>query len=84
MLNQKKMLVLSLISNESEGEYVYNMARKLKKTAAIPIQQIYSICEELQKSGYLKSYNRIVEGRLRKYYLIIDAGKRWRLQHSYD
>ena len=69
-------MVLSLLSRMAQGSYSYEIRKMLGQVSSISEATIYGICGRLEKQGYIRADPavHIVDGRIRKYYRIIEAG----------
>lgn len=67
-------LVLSILNESQNGAYPYEIAAELGKTLHISDSTIYSVCNRLLKKDWISMAQKgyVVNGRLRKYYLITE------------
>ena len=73
------MLILHLL--EDEDMYGYQMIEELEKKSnnifSLKAGTLYPLLHDLEKKGYVKSYDNSSEGaRIRKYYSITKEGKK--------
>lgn len=78
MINNQYLegLVLSVLNEGQSGAYPYKIAAELGKTLHISDATIYSVCNRLLKKEWicLDEKIHIVNGRIRKYYLLSQLG----------
>lgn len=69
-------MVLSLLSRTAHGSYSYEMRKTLGQVSPISEATIYGLCGRLEKQGYIQAdpIPHIINGRIRKYYRITEAG----------
>lgn len=69
-------LVLSILNERQNGAYPYEIAAELGEALHISDSTIYSVCKRLQKKDWIHMDTKahVVNGRLRKYYLISGIG----------
>ncbi len=58
-----------------DDSYGYEISQSVKKISDIKESTLYPILKRLEKSGFLTTYTREYNGRMRKYYSITKAGK---------
>jgi PadR family transcriptional regulator PadR len=57
-----------------EDSYGYKLVQDTQKIVSMSESTLYPILRRLQDSGFLDSYNKEYNGRLRKYYRITRSG----------
>ena len=67
-------LILSVV--EQQDSYGYEISQTVKMVAAIKESTLYPILRKLETGGYLTTYSEEFQGRKRKYYSIIEEGRR--------
>ena len=67
-----EIFVLALLSKEDS--YGYKLIQDLSDFVEISESTLYPILRRLEKSGQLKTYNDLYQGRNRKYYQITQDG----------
>lgn len=69
-------MVLSLLSRMAQGSYSYEIRKLLGQVSLISEATIYGICGRLEKQRNIRADPavHIVDGRIRKYYRITEAG----------
>ena len=76
MAGSASMMILGLIYREDM--YGYQITEKLKEksdnTFVIKAGTLYPILHSLEKDGFVTSYEKVFNGKLRKYYSITDEG----------
>jgi len=58
-----------------QDSYGYQIIKDISHIIEISESTLYPILKRLEQRGYLTTYSREYEGRLRKYYRITDLGK---------
>ena len=65
-------MILSVV--ESRDSYGYEISQTVKKAADIKESTLYPILKKLEASGFLTTYSREFQGRMRKYYSLTNGG----------
>ena len=65
-------MILSVV--ESRDSYGYEISQTVKKAADIKESTLYPILKKLEASGFLTTYSREFQGRMRKYYSLTNRG----------
>ena len=68
-----KAMVLSIIS--IDDIHGYELMRKINDVVEISDSTLYPTLKRLQKTGFLKSYQEVYNGRNRRYYSITEKGR---------
>lgn len=68
-------LILSAISADKEGDYVYSITCKLGQKFKISESTIYPICRRMKDKNWVSTYDKNCEGRIRKYYKATVLGR---------
>lgn len=72
---KKGVLEIFVLALLSKGDsYGYKLIQDLTDVVEISESTLYPILRRLEKSGQLKTYNALYQGRNRKYYQITKAG----------
>ena len=73
------MLVLKLLSEKDMYGYemIDALAKKSNNIFELKVGALYPMLHGMVQSGYLESYNKEVNGKLRKYYCITVNGKKY-------
>lgn len=73
------MLILRLL--ESEDMYGYQMIENLRRKSQDVFQlkagTLYPLLHSMESKGYVKSYEKEANGKIRKYYSLTKEGKRY-------
>ena len=65
-------MILSVV--ESRDSYGYEISQTIKLIANIKESTLYPILKKLEASGFLTTYSREFQGRMRKYYSLTNRG----------
>lgn len=65
-------LVLAIAYDDDA--YGYIISQKIKKVVSLKESTLYPVLKRLLEAGYLETYDKIYEGRNRKYYRITEQG----------
>ena len=65
-----------LIAIDKEDTYGYKLTQELSDEFNISESTVYPVLRRLQKSNYLATYNKSIDGRNRRYYTLTDDGKK--------
>ena len=68
--------IFILASLIKENSYGYKIIFTLKPLVEISESTLYPILRRLEAQGKLKTYNKLIDGRNRKYYEITKKGKK--------
>lgn len=68
-----EVCVLAILLKEES--YGYKIINDISEIMIISESTLYPILRRLENSGYLKTYSKDFNGRLRKYYSITESGK---------
>lgn len=68
-----EVCVLSVLNGEDS--YGYKIIREVSDCIEISESTLYPILKRLETGGYLATYTKEYNGRLRKYYSILPGGK---------
>lgn len=77
-------IVLAMVSKQST--YGYQIVRNIQDIINISESTLYPVLHRLDRAGYLTSYNKVIDGRNRCYYMITHQGhmKLLQLQHEWE
>ena len=67
-----EFLILALL--EQGDSYGYEISQTIKLIANIKESTLYPILKKLEASGFLTTYSREFQGRMRKYYSLTNRG----------
>ncbi|WP_267247456.1 PadR family transcriptional regulator [Streptococcus sp. Marseille-Q5986] len=67
-----EFLILAVL--EQEDSYGYEISQTIKLIANIKESTLYPILKKLEASGFLTTYSREFQGRMRKYYSLTNRG----------
>lgn len=74
---KKGVLEIFVLAMLTQGDsYGYKIVSDLSNYITISESTLYPILRRLEKSGELKTYNELFQGRNRKYYQITPKGKK--------
>lgn len=80
-------IILSILEKK-EGLYPYEIAKQICIPLSLSDTTVYGVCRRLIREGYIRedSKSHIVNGRMRKYYLITEKGceKLFNLKQMYQ
>ena len=65
---------LILVVMEQGDSYGYEISQTIKLIANIKESTLYPILKKLEASGFLTTYSREFQGRMRKYYSLTNRG----------
>ena len=68
-------VVLAVVSKEKEGTYGYKITQDVRQAIEISESTLYPVLRRLQKDDCLETYDRAIDGRNRRYYKIMEAGR---------
>ena len=68
----KGFLILAIL--EQGDSYGYEISQTIKLIANIKESTLYPILKKLEASGFLTTYSREFQGRMRKYYSLTNRG----------
>lgn len=60
---------------KTEDSYGYKLTQDVKALIPISESTLYPVLRRLQAEGFLQTYDRAIDGRMRKYYAVTNAGK---------
>ncbi len=66
---------------KEEDSYGYKLTQDVKSLLPISESTLYPVLRRLEKSGCLKTYNKPIDGRNRKYYRITKTGMKQNALH---
>ncbi len=61
---------------EAQDAYGYDLTQKIGELVDVSESALYPVLRRLQKEGFLETYSKEFDGRIRKYYKITDVGKK--------
>ena len=67
-----EFLILAVL--EQGDSYGYEISQTIKLIANIKESTLYPILKKLEASGFLTTYSREIQGRMRKYYSLTNRG----------
>ena len=67
-----EFLILAVL--EQDDSYGYEISQTIKLIANIKESTLYPILKKLEASGFLTTYSREFQGRMRKYYSLTNRG----------
>lgn len=67
-------IVLSVVSRDQQGTYGYRITQEVRDVIDISESTLYPVLRRLQKDGCLKTYDKAIDGRNRRYYQITESG----------
>ena len=67
-------IVLSVVAKEEEGTYGYKITQDVRKGIDVSESTLYPVLRRLQKDECLETYDKQIDGRNRRYYLITGNG----------
>ena len=67
-----EFLILAVL--EQGNSYGYEISQTIKLIANIKESTLYPILQKLEASGFLTTYSREFQGRMRKYYSLTNRG----------
>ena len=67
-----EFLILAVL--EQDDSYGYEISQTIKLIANIKESTLYPILKQLEASGFLTTYSREFQGRMRKYYSLTNRG----------
>ena len=68
-------IVLAVVNEEQNGTYGYKITQDVKNGIDVSESTLYPVLRRLLKDGCLKTYDKEVDGRNRRYYKITSKGK---------
>lgn len=66
-----------------EDTYGYKLTQEVKQIMDVSESTLYPVLRRLQKDGYLRTYDKIFQGRNRRYYTVTEKGRE-QFQQFYD
>lgn len=73
-----RLLLLSLLSESDRYGYdiIRTLAERSQNVFAFKEGTLYPVLHKLEAEGYIRSYEKVVDGRRRRYYSITEQGKK--------
>ncbi len=68
-----EMLMLSIVNRGDS--YGYQISQRLKPVSCMKDSALYPVLKRLSENGYIEAYDKIFQGRNRKYYQMTDTGR---------
>ncbi len=68
-----ELLMLSIVNRGDS--YGYQISQCLKPVSSIKDSALYPILKRLSEHGYIEAYDKIFQGRNRKYYRMTETGR---------
>ncbi len=68
-----ELLMLSIVSRGDS--YGYQISQCLKPVSSIKDSALYPVLKRLSEQGYIEAYDKIFQGRNRKYYRMTETGR---------
>ena len=68
-------IVLAAVSKAAEGSYGYRITQDVRKAIDISESTLYPVLRRLLQEECLSAYDRAIDGRNRRYYMITEKGR---------
>ena len=67
-------IVLAVVSQDEQGTYGYKITQDVRQVLDVSESTLYPVLRRLQKDECLVVYDREVDGRNRRYYMLTEKG----------
>lgn len=67
-------IVLAVVSQDEQGTYGYKITQDVRQVLDVSESTLYPVLRRLQKDECLALYDREVDGRNRRYYMLTEKG----------
>ena len=67
-------IVLAVVSRETDGTYGYKITQDVRKAIDVSESTLYPVLRRLQNDECLEVYDKIYDGRNRRYYKVTEKG----------